>query len=104
MKHKTSVALNSHYFTLSQICILVLQAFVSLCWAQAPGDGDAVCSTANPQVYPDTERNLMDSYNYENLLPGNGTGNSPIATAVWNDFSFDGNDATSTTSPTYVSV
>ena len=46
----------------------------------------------------------MDSYNYENLLPGNGTGNSPIATAVWNDFSFDGNDATSTTSPTYVSV
>ena len=36
----------------------------------------------------------MDSYNYENLLPGNGTGNSPIATAVWNDFSFDGNDAT----------
>ena len=46
----------------------------------------------------------MDSYNYENLLPGNGTGNSPIATAVWNDFSFDGNDATSTTTPTYVSV
>ena len=73
-------------------------------WAQAPGDGDAQCSTSNPQEYPDTERNLMDSYNYENLLPGNGTGNSPIATAVWNDFSFDENDTTSTTSPTYVSV
>jgi hypothetical protein len=44
----------------------------------------------------------MDSYNYENLLPGNGTGNSPIATAVWNDFSFDGNDVTpETLSPTY---
>ena len=71
---------------------------------QAPGDEDAECSTANPQVYPDTVRNLMDSYNYENLLPGNGTGNSPIATAVWNDFSFDANDATSTTRPTYVSL
>ena len=47
----------------------------------------------------------MDSYNYQNLLPGNGTGNSPIATAVWNDFSFDGNDVTpETNNPTYVSV
>ena len=87
-----------------QICILVLEAFVGLSWAQAPGDEDAGCTMANPQVYPDTERNLMDSYNYENLLPGNGTGNSPIATAVWNDFSFDGNDAISTINPTYVSV
>ena len=59
---------------------------------------------SNPQVYPDTVRNLMDSYNYVYLLPGNGTGNSPIATAVWNDFSFDDNDTTSTTTPTYVSV
>ena len=82
----------------------MLQAFVSLTWAQAPGDEDALCSTANPQVYPDTVKNLMDSYNYETLLPGNGTGNSPIATAVWNDFSFDGNDAIGTIHPTYVSV
>ncbi|CAI8042608.1 Ephrin type-A receptor 5 [Geodia barretti] len=44
----------------------------------------------------------MDSYNYENLLPGNGTGNNPIATAVWNDFSFDGNDLIpETLTPTY---
>ena len=78
--------------------LLLLVALTGLSWAQPP---DAIC---DPQVYPDTVRNLMDSYNYENLLPGNGTGNSPIATAVWNDFSFDGNDATSTTSPTYVSV
>ncbi|CAI8051431.1 Ephrin type-A receptor 4 [Geodia barretti] len=57
---------------------------LSLCWAQAPGDEDA------------------RFYSYENLLPGNGTGNSPIATAVWNDFSFDGNDVTpETLSPTY---
>ena len=44
----------------------------------------------------------MDSNNYENLLPGNGTGNSPVA-AVWNDMSFDGNDAVDTGDPTYVS-
>ncbi|CAI8051432.1 Ephrin type-A receptor 5 [Geodia barretti] len=44
----------------------------------------------------------LQVYSYENLLPGNGTGNSPIATAVWNDFSFDGNDVTpETLSPTY---
>ena len=80
---------------------------MGLSWAQAPGDEDARCTTehSSPQVYPDTVRNLMDSYNYENLLPGNGTGNPPIATAVWNDFSFDGNDVTpDTTTPTYVSL
>ena len=79
---------------------------MGLCWAQAPGDEDDRCTVnhSNPPQYPDNVRNLMDSYNYENLLPGNGTGNSPIATAVWNDFSYDGNDVTpETLSPTYVS-
>jgi hypothetical protein len=83
---------------------IFLLLFVGLCWAQAPGDEDDRCTVnhSNPPQYPDTVRNLMDSYNYENLLPGNGTGNSPIATAVWNDFSFDGNDVTpETLSPTY---
>ena len=47
---------------------------------------------------------LMDSYNYLQLLPGNGTGNPPIASALWNDMSFDGNDINSTTSATYVRV
>ena len=48
---------------------------------------------------------LMDSYSYVNLLPGNGTGSmTPIADAVWNDFSFDGNDVTRTLRPTYVSL
>ena len=45
----------------------------------------------------------MDSYNYEDLVPGNGTG-SIIATAVWNDYSFDGNDADGIVAPTYVSL
>ena len=107
MKCRTFVALIPIIPLLPQICILVLQVSVSLSWAQAPGDEDAGCTTehSNPPVYSDTVRNLMDSYNYVNLLPGNGTGNSPIATAVWNDFSFDGNDATpETINPTYVSL
>ena len=85
-----------------QVCFLS----VPLCWAQAPGDEDRICTVEhfNPPVYPDTERNLMDSHNYENLLPGNGTGRHPIATAVWNDYSFDGNDVTpERVFPTYVS-
>ena len=46
----------------------------------------------------------MDSYNYEQLLPGNGTGEAPIPNAVWNDYSFDNNDITpEVTEPTYVS-
>ena len=73
---------------------------------QAPGDEDRECTLdhSSPPTYLDNETNLMDSYNYVNLLPGNGTGNDPIATAVWNDFSFDNNDITpETTNPTYVS-
>ena len=35
-------------------------------------------------------------------MPGNGTG-SIIATAVWNDYSFDGNDADGIVASTYVS-
>ena len=79
---------------------------VSLCWAQAPGDEDVRCTEehSSPPTYPDTERNLMDSFNYEQLLPGNGTGDDPIPNAVWNDFSFDDNDtAPELFNPTYVS-
>ena len=67
--------------------LLVIAALTVLCWAQAPGDEDDRCTVnhSSPQQYPDNVTNLMDSYNYENLLPGNGTGNSPIATAVWNE-------------------
>ena len=84
--------------------VLVLPALVSLCWAQAPGDEETRCTVqhSSPPTYPDTERNLMDSYNYEDLVPGNGTG-SIITTAVWNDYSFDGNDVDGIIAPTYVS-
>ena len=46
----------------------------------------------------------MDSYHYVTLLPGNGTGNPPLEGAVWNDRSFDGNDAVDDDNPTYVSI
>ena len=73
---------------------------LSPCSAQAPGDEDERCTSAeDAPTYPDTVRNLMDSYNYEQLLPGSGTA---IEGAVWTDRSVDGNDANDTTTPTYV--
>ena len=87
--------------------VLVVASLTGISWAQAPGDAAARCTTdhTHPPQYPDTIRMLMDSYNYVNLLPGNGTGSmTPIADAVWNDFSFDGNDVTRTQRPTYVSL
>ena len=65
-----------------------------------PGDQSDRCS---PQEYPDNERTLMDSYNYVNLLPGNGTGFAVEDDAVWNDRSYDENDVIDISNPTYVS-
>ena len=73
----------------------------SPCSAQAPGDGDERCTgDRDAPTYPDNVKTLMDSYHYLQLLPGNGSGSSPIAGAVWN---VDGNDRVDTVSPTYVS-
>ena len=78
---------------------------LSPCSAQVPGDEDEQCTGAvNAPTYPDTVKNLMDSYNYVQLLPGSGTGNPPISGAVWTDRSVDGNDTISTVTPTYVSL
>ena len=72
---------------------------------QAPGDEDERCTdSANAPTYPNTVRNLMDSYNYEQLLRGSGTGNPPVGGAVWTDRSVDGNDVNSTVTRTYVSL
>ena len=76
---------------------------LSPCSAQAPGDEDERCTGAeDAPTYPDTVKNLMDSYNYVQLLPGSGTGNPPIEGAVWTDRSVDGNDVIYTLTPTYV--
>ena len=92
---KYSVRLNSVVQLFSDFCVIL--------HSSEPGDEETRCVERNgAPSYPDTERNLMDSCNYEDLVPGNGTG-SIIATAVWNDYSFDGNDADDFVAPTYVS-
>ena len=86
------------------MCVLFFLV-LSPCSAQAPGDEDERCTGAeDAPTYPDTVKNLMDSFNYVQLLPGSGTGNPPIEGAVWTDRSVDGNDVNGTTSPTYVSL
>ena len=87
------------YLYTYQACALLFHT-LSRCSAQAPGDEDGRCSGG---PYPDTVRNLMDSYNYEQLLRGSGTGNPPVEGAVWTDRSVDGNDVDSTVTATYVS-
>ena len=86
---------------------LILTAVIvaGYCSAQAPEDGDERCTGAeDAPTYPDAVKNLMDSYNYVQLLPGSGTGNPPIEGAVWTDRSVDDNNTIDTTSPTYVSL
>ena len=80
-------------------CLLLLT--VALSSQQAPGDEDGTCVSRNTETFPDTVRNLMDSYNYDQLLRGNGTGKSG---AVWTDRSVDGNDVTGTGVDTHVSI
>ena len=84
----------------SQYVVLLYLAITTLVSTQAPGDESDRCSL---QVYPDNERTLMDSYNYVNLLPGNGTGFALEDDAVWNDRSYDENDVIDLSNPTYVS-
>ena len=83
--------------------MLIISLVLSPCSAQAPGDGDSRCTDdEDAPTYPDNEKILMDSYHYIQLLPGNGSGSSPIPGAVWNDRSVDGNDENITIEPTYV--
>ena len=85
--------------------MLIISLVLSSCSAQAPGDGDSRCTDdEDAPTYPDNEKTLIDSYHYLQLLPGNGSGDSPVAGAVWNDRSVDGNDMISTINPTYVST
>ena len=75
---------------------------IGLCSAQAPGDENQSCTNAH--TYPESIKILMDSWNYEQLLPGHS--GQPIAGAVWTDASCDNNDATpfSFLIPPFVSV
>ena len=69
---------------------------------EAPGDEDRPCRTGDDApTYPDTVRNLMDSYNYEHLLRDSGTDLS-MKGGAWTERSVDGNDVLDTISPTSV--
>ena len=83
--------------------VLLISLVLSPCSAQAPGDGDSRCTDDKyAPTYADSEKTLMDSYHYLQLLPGNGSGNIILGT-VWNDRSVDGNDdEMNTIHPTYV--
>ena len=94
-----SVSLEMVVWISTVICLLLLT--VTLSSQQAPGDEDGECSGG---PYPNNVKTLMDSYNYEQLLRGSGTGNPPVEGAVWTDRSVDGNDITGTVISTYVSV
>ena len=88
----------THSARFTQI-FLVAVVGVGCSLAQAPRDEDAKCQR---DTYADKEKVLMDSWNYEQLLPGSsndGTGN-----AVWSEASCDGNDQINATFPTNVST
>ena len=75
-----------------QLSIVVV--LITGCSAQAPGDENITecindMSFAHP--YPDNWKVLMDSWNYEQLLPGHS--GRPTA-GVWTDASCDNNDNT----------
>ena len=83
---------------------IVTVALTGLCLAQAPGDEASRCNeTFYVHTYPDNVKILMDNWNYEQLLPGSGSGSNPIAGAVWSDVSCDSNDVTAIINPSYVS-
>ena len=89
-----------------QLSIIVV-ALIAGCSAQAPGDEDVtrcIESSTYAHTYPDNWKVLMDSWNYEQLLPGHS--GQPIAGAVWTDASCDDNDDARfpAITPPYVSV
>ena len=85
--------------------LLLLISIAAIARSQAPGDEDVFCrNREGAPTYNSSVKTLMDSHNYQQLLPGNGTGGNPIQNAVWNDRSVDENDATATEKATFVST
>lgn len=83
-------------------CLMLLAVLANA--QQSPGDESDRCVNTDLRTeYPDNVKTLMDSYSYEVLLPGSGSGAPPREGAVWSDRSFDGNDVDTTFNPTYVS-
>ena len=83
--------------------LLLLISIAAIAGSQAPRDEDEYCrNREDAPTYNSSAKTLMDSYNYLQLLPGNGTGSTPIQNAVWNDRSVDEIDANTTVNPTFV--
>ena len=82
------------------MCLLL--AFYSSVSAQAPGDEDELC-TSNRTTADATERVLMDSYNYINLLQQHGSVSPLGQNTVWREMSFDEQDLSNSPEPTRVS-
>ena len=82
-------------------CLLAVTTVLGLLsgWscAQAPGDEDSYCTETLPDIgvnildYPPEVKPLMDSHNYQQLLPSNNMG------AVWQQVDNDTNNPSGTT-------
>ena len=89
---------------ISLVWIVVLCVAFDTASGQAPGDEASRCNeTLYVHSYPENVKVLMDNWNYQQLLPGSGSGSNPIAGAVWSDVSCDSNDVTAIINPSYVS-
>ena len=70
--------------------LLILTLLTTGCSATAPGDEDSRCVMQRSQPYPENVKVLMDSRNYEELLPGHSA--DPIPDVAWTDVSCDSSD------------
>ena len=87
----------------AKLFFLFLALQLSTVYSTAPGDEDNRCVNQRTQPYPENVKVLMDSRNYEQLLPGHAA--TPIAGAIWTDASCDTNDVVPSafSTPPYVS-
>ena len=83
-----------------ELLFLVVVLQLSIVYSTAPGDEDSRCVG---RTYPENVKVLMDSRNYEELLPGHSA--DPIPDAAWTDASCDLNDTVPNpfSTPPYVS-
>ena len=83
--------------------LLILTLLTTSCSGTAPGDEDSRCVDQRKKPYPENVKVLMNSRNYEELLPGHS--DSPITDTAWTDASCDLNDTVKNpfSTPPYVS-
>ena len=84
--------------------LLILTLLTTSCSGTAPGDEDSRCVDQRKKPYPENVKVLMDSRNYEELLPGHSA--DPISDVPWTDVSCDSSDDVPNifSTPPYVSA